>query len=60
MPTLATLIRGAMNLQDDNATTLVNFIQTKLTSDNDFNQSVLKVGLYDVVIPAGQIRLVKC
>lgn len=54
------LIRDAMNLQDDKATTLVNFIQTKLTSDDDLDQSVLKVGLYDVVIPAGQVRLVKC
>lgn len=49
-----------MNLQDDTATALVNFIQTKLTSDNVVSQSVLKVGLYDVVIPAGQVKYVKC
>ena len=60
MPTLVSLIRGAMDRQNDKATTLVNFIQTKLTSENDLNQSVLKVGLYDAVIPAGQIRRVKC
>ncbi|KAI3374125.1 hypothetical protein L3Q82_005991 [Scortum barcoo] len=60
LPTLVSLICGAMNLQDDKATTLVNFIQAKLTSDNDVNHSVLKVGLYDVVIPAGQVRLIRC
>lgn len=60
IPTIVSLLRSAMNLQDDTATALVNFIQTKLTSDNVVSQSVLKVGLYDVVIPAGQVKYVKC
>ena len=37
MPILASLICGAMNLQDDKAITLVNFFQIKLTSDYDSN-----------------------
>ncbi|XP_039464084.1 uncharacterized protein LOC120437602 isoform X3 [Oreochromis aureus] len=60
IPTIVSLLRSAMNLQDDTATALVNFIETKLTSDNVVSQSVLKVGLHDVVIPAGQVKYVKC
>jgi len=60
IPTLVSLIRTAMNLQEDKATALVNFIQTKLTNEDDLSQGVLKVGPHDVVIPAGQVRHVKC
>lgn len=60
IPTIVSLLRGAMNLQEDKATVLVNFIQTKLTSDHSVSQGVLKVGLHDVIIPAGQVRHVKC
>ncbi len=60
LPAIMNLLCGAMNLQDDTATALVNFIQTKLTNDNVVSQNMLKVGLQDVVIPADQVRHVKC
>lgn len=60
IPTIVSLFRSAMNLQEDKATALVNFIQTKLTRDRSVSQGVLKVGLHGVIIPAGQVRHVKC
>ncbi|MEQ2174549.1 hypothetical protein GOODEAATRI_009005 [Goodea atripinnis] len=49
-----------MGLQDDKVTGLVNLIQTRLTNENADCQRLLKVGLQKVVIPAGQIKHVKC
>lgn len=60
IPTLVSLLRGAMNLQDDKASALVSFVQTKLTNEEKVSRSVLRVGLHDVSIPAGQVRHVKC
>ncbi|XP_072562291.1 uncharacterized protein [Paramormyrops kingsleyae] len=60
IPTLVSLIRSAMGLQEDKATALVSLIQTKSTNQVDLSQGVLKVGSHDVVIPAGQVRYVKC
>ena len=60
IPTLVALLRGAMNLQDDKASAIVSFVQTKHTSEEKVSRSVLRVGQYDVVIPAGQVRHVKC
>ncbi|KAF4090094.1 hypothetical protein AMELA_G00047990 [Ameiurus melas] len=48
-----------MNLQDDKATSLVNFVHTKVAS-NDSSQTRLKVGLQDVGIPDGHVRHIKC
>ncbi|XP_035858119.1 uncharacterized protein LOC118495270 [Sander lucioperca] len=52
---LVNLLRDAMSLPDDNAAALVNFIQAKPTSDNEVSRGALKVGLNNVVIPAGQL-----
>ncbi|XP_067334566.1 uncharacterized protein [Channa argus] len=60
IPALVKLIRGAMNLHCDQATALVNLIQTKLSNDKGTCHGKLRLGQYDVVIPAGQVRNVKC
>ncbi|XP_051793415.1 uncharacterized protein b3gat1b isoform X1 [Acanthochromis polyacanthus] len=60
IPTIVHLLRGAMNIQEDRATALVSFIQTKSSNVDHVSQGVLKVGLRDVIIPAGHVRHVKC
>lgn len=60
LSTLVSLLQGAMNIQDDKASAFVNFVQTKLTNVEKVSRSVLRVGQHDVVIPAGEVRHVKC
>lgn len=60
IPTIVSLLNGAMGLQEYKATTLANFIQTKLINDDYVSQSALKVEQRDVVIPAGQVKHVTC
>lgn len=40
VPTIVNLLRGAMNLQEDKATALVNFIQSKLSRGDKIGQLI--------------------
>ncbi|KAL6468412.1 hypothetical protein MHYP_G00240890 [Metynnis hypsauchen] len=58
LATIANLLRGAMEIEDDKANAIVNFIQTKRADRVD--QALVKVGHQDIVIRAGQVAHVRC
>ena len=47
-----------MEIEEDKATTIVNLIQTQPVTR--LGEAMVKVGLRDVVIRAGQVANVKC
>lgn len=57
MPTLTTLLAGAINVPSEKAQTLVKVIRT---ADEDEEGGRLKVGQRGVIIPAGQVAWVQC
>ncbi|XP_073805423.1 uncharacterized protein [Danio rerio] len=58
LTTIATLLMGAMEIGDEQAEVIVNFIQTQKPSCD--TETIVKVGCQDVVIPSGQLAHVKC
>ncbi|KAI2643775.1 Retrovirus-related Pol polyprotein from transposon 17.6 [Labeo rohita] len=58
LATISTLLTGAMEIGDDQAEVIVNFIQTHKPSCD--TEAIVKVGCQDVVIPSGQLAHVKC
>ncbi|KAL6464588.1 hypothetical protein MHYP_G00269050 [Metynnis hypsauchen] len=58
LATIANLLSGAMEIEDDKTNAIVNFIQTKRA--NRVDQALVKVGHQDIVIWAGQVAHVRC
>ena len=56
--TIVSLLCSAMEIEEDKATTIVNFIQRQPVTR--LGEAMVKVGLCDVVIRAGQVAHVKC
>ena len=53
LPAIASLLGGALNMQEGKVTALVNFVQTQPSGDGDQRCSVVKVGPGNIVIPPG-------
>ncbi len=58
LATITTLLKGAMEIGDDQAEVIVNFIQRQKPSCD--TETIVKVGYQDVVIPSGQLAHIKC
>uniref|UniRef100_A0A3B1J7S5 ribonuclease H n=1 Tax=Astyanax mexicanus TaxID=7994 RepID=A0A3B1J7S5_ASTMX len=58
LATIANLLSGAMEIEDDKANAIINLIQTQRTER--VSPALVKVGQRDVVIRAGQVAHVKC